>query len=275
MNTQSLTRFTAFLALSAGTALAEVSAKRKSPTSKFYVAEVTGFAQVDTGEKVEDLTEKSVFDAEGTVVETKPDSVNALVMSNGTGIYFAPSTKMAIKRFLQEPFTPNRTDLDSEPSMSQTRTTLARGSIGLCCGKLVAGSSMIYETPHGSVNILSQNAQKLAIEISDTSTTITLFEGAVSLRGDNMGGGEALQAGQQAVIRTRGLNQPPEIKIGTIPEDQRERIEDMVNSACQARKKVYFDTTQVQPDGTDLAPIELTPASPANIGTIISPARVN
>lgn len=192
MNAKAQAQFTGLLAFSVVTAFAQVSAKRKSPTSKFYVAEVAGFAQVDTGEKVEDLTEKSVFDAEGTVVETKPESANSLVLSNGTGIYFAPSTKMAINRFLQEPFTPNRADLDSEPSMSQTRTTLAHGSVGLCCGKLVAGSSMVYDTPHGSVNIHSQNPQKLAIEISDTSTTITLFEGSVSLRGDNMAGGEAL-----------------------------------------------------------------------------------
>lgn len=132
MNAKAQAQFTALLAFSVGTAFAQVSAKRKSPTSKFYVAEVAGFAQVDTGEKVEDLTEKSVFDAEGTVVETKPESANSLVLSNGTGIYFAPSTKMAINRFLQEPFTPNRADLDSEPSMSQTRTTLAHGSVGLC-----------------------------------------------------------------------------------------------------------------------------------------------
>lgn len=77
------------------------------------------------------------------------------------------------------------------------------------------------------------------------------------------------------MIRSRGLNQPPEIKVSPIPADQRERIEDMVNSACQARKKVYFDTTQVPPEATDLVPIELTPASPADVGTIISPARVN
>lgn len=275
MKAKALLPFTVLLALSAGVALAQTSSNRKSPTSKFYVAEVTGFAQVDNGEKVEDLVEKSVFDAEGTVVETKPDSINALVMSNGTGIYFTPNTKLAINRFLQEPFSPNRTDIESEPSMSQTRTALARGSVGLCTGKLVAGSTMVYDTPNGSVNILSQNTQKLAIEISDTSTTVTLFEGSITLRGDKLSGGEALQPGQQAVILNRGSNQPPEIKIGTIPEDQRERIEDMVNGACQARKKVYFDAAEVQPNATDFVPIEVTPAAPADIGTIVSPARVN
>jgi len=282
MNAKVLTQFAALLALSAGVAFAQTTSKRKSPTSKFYVAEVKGFSQVNTGEKIEDLTEKSVFDAEGTVIETKPESDNALVMSNGTGIHFAPDTKLAVKRFLQEPFSPNRTDLESEPSMSQTKTMLSRGSVGLCSGKLVAGSTMVYDTPHGSVNILSQNTQKLAIEISENTTTVTLFEGSLTLRGDNMAGGESLQPGQQAVIRSRGLNQPPEIKIVTIPEDQRERIEDMVNGACQARRKVYFDIAEremdvdgapsVDVDG-DLVPIDLAPVDPSEIGTIVSPSR--
>lgn len=279
MNVKVLTQFAALLALSAGVAFAQSTSKRKSPTSKFYVAEVNGFSQVNTGEKIEDLTEKSVFDAEGAVIETKPESNNALVMSNGTGIYSAPDTKLSFKRFLQEPFSPNRTDLESEPSMSQTKAVLSHGSVALCSGKLVAGSSMVYDTPHGSINILSQNTQKLAIEISENTTTITLFEGSLTLRGDNMAGGESLKPGQQAVIRSRGLNQPPEIKIGTIPENQRERIEDMVNGACQARQKVYFDVAEPQMDAgdeaSDLVPIDLTPSTPSEIGTIVSPARRN
>jgi hypothetical protein len=256
---------------------AQDSAKRRSPTSKFYVAEVEGFAEVNTGEKIEDLTEKSVFDAEGTVIQTKPDSSNALVMSNGVGIYFEPDTKLSINRFLQEPFQPNRTDLESEPSVSQTRTRLGRGGVGICTGKLVAGSSMVYDTPHGSLNILSQNTQKVAVQVSDESTIVTLFEGAITLRGDNMAGGESLEPGQQAVITSRGLNQPPSITIGPLPEKDRGKLEDMVNGACQARRKVYFDTVERQNnvDGATsvLQPIVVNPVNPNNVGPIVSPAR--
>lgn len=277
MHLKAFVRYCMLLALSGAVTFAQTTSKRKSPTSKFYVAEVEGFAQVNTGEKIEDLTEKSVFDAEGTVIETKPDSSNSLVMSNGVGINFAPDTKLVVRRFLQEPFQPNRTDLETEPSVSQTRTSLARGAVGICSGKLIAGSSMVYDTPHGSVNILSQNTQKAAIEIGDDVTTITLFEGAITLRGDNMAGGEALQPGQQAVIRKRGVNQPPEITITAIPPDQRERLEDMVNSACQARKKVYFDTAERQNDldgeDSEIIARPLTPLDPTEVGPIVSPAR--
>jgi len=278
MQSKAFFRFCAFLALSGAAVHAQTtSSKRRNPTSKFYVAEVEGFAQVNTGEKIEDLTEKSVFDAEGTIVETKPDSSNALVMSNGVGLNFGPDTKLVVKRFLQEPFQPNRTDLDSEPSVSQTRTQLTRGAVGICTGKLVAGSSMIYDTPHGSVNILSQSVQKASLQITDETTTITLFEGAITLRGDNMAGGEALQAGQQAVIRRRGADQPPEITITPIPAEQKDQLEDMVNSACQARKKVYFDVAERQNDvegaTSDLEPVVVNPIDPTEVGPVVSPAR--
>lgn len=277
MRSKAFFHYCACLAFAGATVFAQTTSKRKNPTSKFYVAEVEGFAQVNTGEKIEDLTEKSVFDAEGTIVETKPDSANSLVMSNGVGINFAADTKLVVKRFLQEPFQPNRTDLDSEPSVSQTRTILARGAVGICSGKLVAGSSMVYDTPHGSVNILSQNTQKVSLEINDDTTTVTLFEGAITLRGDNMAGGEALNAGQQAVIRKRGMNHPPEISISPIPKEQEERLENMVNSACQARKKVYFDVAerQNQVDGatSELAPVVVNPVDPTEVGPVVSPAR--
>lgn len=277
MQTKLIATLCAVLLIGVTVAFAQTSAKRKSPTSKFYVAEVDGFSQVNTGEKIEDLTEKSVFDAEGTIIETKPESSSALVMSNGVGIFFAPDTKLVVNRFLQEPFMPNRTDLESEPSVSQTRTNLTRGSVGICTGKLIAGSSMIYNTPHASLNVLSQNTQKFVVQATDEGTVVTLFEGAITLRGDNMAGGESLQPGQQAVIKPRGLNQPPEITIGPIPEDQRDALESMVNGACQARSKVYFDTVDRlnNVDGaiSALRPVTVSPVRPSEVGPIISPAR--
>lgn len=278
MQTKLLATLCALLLVGGSAGFGQTSAKRKSPTSKFYVAEVEGFAQVNTGEKIEDLTEKSVFDAEGTVIETKPDSVNALVMSNGAGIYFAPDSKLTVTRFLQEPFQPNRTDLESEPSVSQTRTQLSRGAVGICTGKLIAGSSMIYNTPHTSINVLSQNTQKFVVQTSDESTVVTLFEGGITLRGANMAGGESLVPGQQATIVSRGLNQPPSITIGPIPGDQRESLENMVNGACQARSKVYFDTVDrlnnVDGATSELRPITVTPIKPSEVGPIVSPARL-
>ncbi len=277
MKVTPLTLICLLLGVASTQAFAQNSVTKKTPTSKFYVADVKGFAEVNTGTKIEDLTEKSVFDAEGTIIETKADSTNAVVMSNGAGIYFAPDTRLAVKRFAQEPFSPNRTDLDSEPSVSQTRNVLARGAVGICTGKLVAGSSMVYDTLNTSLNILSQSVQKIAIQSTDEGTTVTLFEGALTLRGDNMAGGEPLKPGQQALVRSRGVGQPPIITIRPIPSEMREGLEDMVNGACQARRKVYFDTVERQNtvEGTtsELKAVTVNPVNPTEVGPIVSPAR--
>jgi hypothetical protein len=51
----------------------------------------------------------------------------------------------------------------------------------------------------------------------------------------------------------------------------------MVNSACQARKKVYFDVADRQNDlegsSTQLVPRPVRPTDPINVGPIVSPAR--
>ena len=139
----------AFLGLAAALLLASHSwaDAKKNPTSKFYVADVDGDAEIDTGDRVDDLTKSSVYNAEGTVVETKPNATNAMVFSNGTGIFFDQDTRVEVKQFDQEPFVPNRTDMDTEPSVSQTQAYVPRGTVGICTSQLVAGSSMNYQTP--------------------------------------------------------------------------------------------------------------------------------
>src|SRR5436305_1734700 len=135
--------------------------KGKNPASKMYVSDVGGEAQINTGEKIQDLTKRSVYNAEGTVIQTKKveegqakgKNFSTMVYSNGTGAYFDADTRVEVKKFEQEPFTPNRGDMDVEPSISQTQAFVAHGSVGLCTSKQVAGSSMTYQTPHASVAI--------------------------------------------------------------------------------------------------------------------------
>ena len=131
-----------------------LQAAKKSPTSKLYVADLEGQSEIDTGERIEELNEKSVHNAQGTVIQTNSDSVNAMVFSNGTGVFLDRDSRLEIRRFVQEPFSPERTDLEAEPSISQTAAFLPRGTVGLCTPRMVAGSSMNYMTPEGGVSIL-------------------------------------------------------------------------------------------------------------------------
>jgi hypothetical protein len=213
----------------------QAQSRKKNPTSKVYVADVSGTAQIDTGETIDDLTKRSVYNAQGTVIETKEESTNAMVWSNGTGIYFAPETRLEVKRFVQEPFIPNRNDMEVEPSISRTETFMPRGAVGLCTSKLVAGSTMNYSTPHASVRL---KGRKAVIEVGQDETVVSLLEGDITVRaGERDRGGQILEQGQQAIIRRDGT-----ITIQAIPEAQMKVLDDMVAMACMARKSVYFDT---------------------------------
>ena len=214
---------------------------KKNPTSKLYVADLEGIAEIDTGERIEELSKRSVHNAQGTIIQTLVDSSNAMVFSNGTGIYFAPDTRVEVKRFSQEPFSPNRTDLETEPSISQTFGFIPRGAVGLCVPKLVAGSSMVYQTPQSSVNI---RGKKVVIETDGFETKISMVEGESTVKGDSPnGGGQTIKGGEQAIIR-RLPGRKPTIEIQPIPDEEVEAIQDKVTLACNARKTVYFDVAE-------------------------------
>ena len=217
---------------------AQTATKKKNPTSKFYVADVDGEAQIDTGDRVDDLNKKSVYNAEGTVIETKPKASNAMVFSNGTGIFFDEDTRVEVKHFEQEPFVPNRTDMETEPSISQTQAYLPRGTVGLCTSKLVAGSNMTYRTALGAVNI---RGGKVVIQSTGGVTKISMLEGESTVLGGNVNtGGHPLKDGQQAIITAGAPGMPPHVHIQDIPHNEKSSLEGRVTMACTAKKTVYF-----------------------------------
>lgn len=220
---------------------------RKNPASKIYVADVNGEALIDTGEAIEDLTKRSVYTVQGAVIETKkPENesdrsknFSTMVYSNGTGAFFDADTRVEVKRFVQEPFTPNRNDMDVEPSISQTQAFLSRGAVGLCNSKFVAGSNMVYNTQHGSINI---RGKKLVIEAQDDVTKISMLEGESTVRGGPQDtGGHQLKVGEQALIKRGGPGQPNVVQIRSIPKEEMAKLDDQVAMACMAKKSVYFE----------------------------------
>ena len=224
--------------------------KKKNPASKMFIADVNGNAQIDTGDNIQDLNKKSVYNAEGTTIETKKAGANGdkgqtyttSVFSNGTGAYFDEDTKVEVKKFVQEPFTPNRTDMDVEPSISQTQAVVSRGTVGLCSSKPVAGSSTNFSTSQGSVNI---RGGKIVIEANDNETKVSMLDGDSTVRGGDLDmGGNVLKSGQQAIIRKARAGQPSQVVVQPIPPTEMRALDDKVSMACMAKKTVYFEVKE-------------------------------
>jgi hypothetical protein len=235
--------------------------KKKGPTSKLYMAEAEGETQIQNGDKIYTARQATAFDAPGTVIETKANSHNALVFSNGTGLFVDQSTHVEINRFVQEPFRPERnSQLDSpyEPSVSQSDVFVSRGAVGICTTQMISGSSMLYTTPHGEMNI---RGGRVSIESNPTGTVIDLLEGDITVRhNDRDIGGQILRPGERATIHppaAAGLR--PVVTISPIPREAMQAAEDRTNTACNAKKSVTFEIIEKkaeigldQPEGEEI-----------------------
>jgi len=249
--------------------------KKKGPTSKIYLAEAKGDTEIQTGDKVYAGRQATAFDAPGTVIETKGDSHDAFVYSNGTGLFVDQNTRVEIDRFVQEPFTPRRdqsADTPVEPSISQSDVFVARGAVGICTSQLVSGSSMNYSTPQAGVNIRNG---KVSIETNADTTTIDLLDGDLTVRGGSKDiGGQILRPGERAVIQPGAIGQPPKITISRIPPEQLQAVDERVTIACNARKTVTFAVIEQKATvGLDTAETSTAPAgsAPATSGASNDP----
>lgn len=229
---------------------------RKNPTSKLYVADTKGPGQIDTGEKIEPLSVKTAYNAEGASIETKADSANTFVFSNGSALAVGPNCRFEVKKFVQEPFTPNRNDLEVEPSISQTVVKISQGCVGLCTSRLVAGSSMTYQTPHGSINV---RGHKILVDVSENETVISLLEGDVTVLSTDGSASQTLKPGQQAVLHQAAAGQAPSIETRAITPEASSKADEQVSIACIARRTVFFEA--VDPNSSDIQAVQIQTAN--------------
>lgn len=216
--------------------------KKQGPTSKLYIAETKGDTQIQSVDRIYAARQATAFDAPGTAIETKENAHNALVYSNGTGVFIDQNTRVEVARFVQGPFTPgrnDRVDAGSEPSVSQSDVFVSRGAVGVCTSLLVSGSSMNYGTPQGAVTI---RGGKLSLETNANETIVDLLEGDITVRGGGKdSGGQVLRPGERAIIRSGAAGQPSRISISPIPRELLPALDERVTIACNAKKTVTFD----------------------------------
>lgn len=246
-----------------------------TPVAKLFIVEVKGETQVTSGGRVHEARPANTFDAPGAVIETQPDAHNAIVLSNGSGVFVDADTRLEIERFTQEPFIPSLHSIDTEPSISHSSVYLSRGFVGICTSQMASGSSMISTTAHAAVII---RGRKIGIRTNLEETTVYLLDGDVTVRPrEGNLGGQLLRPGEQAVIRPARPGQPPSVTISPIPAELRQLLDDRVSVACSARRTVSFETIERRTDGDQpVAEIVPRPVVPAEVPPrlVVSPDRL-
>lgn len=201
---KSPSRLTAVVALSC--ALTAPAVAQETVPGKFYVTEITGAVTSIVGEKVLELHKGDSFPAQGARIETGPGSSLVLVYSNGTSLFVDENTSVEIKRFDQRSFPPGIDTTVIEPSISWTIGEITRGRIVISTNQLVAGTSMVYHTPHAQVKI---RGKQVVIEVKDEETRVAVPVGDVTLIARNApptDAGQLVKSGQLATVSSRVLN---------------------------------------------------------------------
>jgi hypothetical protein len=232
-------------------ATAHAQDRKKNPTSKMYVADTTGDTQIDTGSEIDDLTKRSVYNAEGTTLETKPHSTASIVLSNGTGLFVDVDTRIVVKRFEQESFKPNRADIEDEPSISTTHVFVEHGVIGVSTSKMVAGSTMEFDTALASAWIRGRQA---VITSGDNVTVISMVQGDAEVQAGPLDTPHEVKNGNQMIIKPGKTGEKNVVLVRQIPDgdanEARAWLDERVVTADNARKLVYFEV-QAHNKGAD------------------------
>jgi hypothetical protein len=122
--------------------------------------------------------------------------------------------------------------------VSQSNVLVSFGAVGICTSQLISGSTMLYATPHATINI---RGGKVVIESGPEGTMVDLLEGDLTVRsGDKDVGGQILRPGERAIVRHAAIGSEPLITIQPIPDDALPLDERRVEMACNARKSVTF-----------------------------------
>ena len=239
------TRIPLFLLTALGAALAAVSSpaaqdqpdKGKGPTSKIYLAETSGETRIINHDKLYTPRQATAFDAPGTIIETKADSHDAFVYSNGTGMFVDQNSRVEIGLFTQEPFRgagDTKAGAAGEPSVSQSNVTVVRGSVSVCSSQLRPGSTMTYTTPQAVIVIRSG---RVAIETGNGKTTVDLLDGDATVRSvGQQSGGQTLRTGDRAVILGAPDGQAAAVALSQTPMELQAGLDHNATIACNASR---------------------------------------
>jgi hypothetical protein len=245
--------------------VALLAEEKTNPASKAYVFDVVGDSIVfESDGNVKDVQKREIYTAEGISFVTNKKSNQTFVLSNGVGVHMEEDSHLDIKRFMQEPFTPNRVELEVEPSISQTKAFIPHGYVAICTPKIVAGSNMVYETAFGRVKLYTSS--KIVINRLQERMEVIVVEGEVviQINANNFG---SVKVGEKALVNGR------DVVVQKAEKEELKRAIETTAFACNARKAVLFEPKDV---GTGVRELVAIPLLPVNLPTefVISPARL-
>ena len=213
-----------------------------SPISKVYFAAVRGAdAFVHQGDRSQPISPKETYAAAGLGIETQAGAIVTMVFSNGLAVQLHADTRLKVKRFAQEPFRPNRTDIQLEPSISDVELDLAYGTMVISTAKLVPGSRLNLETNRAEVNA---QGGTMIVTANPEETDVSVVTGACTIYGHNDGTHfDAVKEGEMAKVHLAATDATGAVVIEVTPMTKPElaTLTGQTDDITLAKRTVYFD----------------------------------
>ncbi len=214
---------------------------------------------------------------QGDIIVTAKASSVVLVFSNGSTINLGQDSRMAIDEFLQDPFSQDIkvSELNAEPSKSQTKLALTYGELVGNVKKLHGDSSFLVQTPVGAAGIRGTTF-RLVYRPSGTGQaffTLSTASGEVIFQGTT-GSPVPVPANQEVDIQVTinevtGAVESVQVVSKDISPDAAQAIEQQVTQALDSTKDTVFPANpapsgEAQPPPPPPTTVEPPPTTPGS-----------
>lgn len=123
------------------------------------------------------LQPHDIIFADNSSITTSEDGHGFIVFSNGISLGIDNLSTIEIERYRQLPFPSNKESLSFEPSVSELKIRLDKGSFALVSDHLSPLSKFIIELPIGELRVHSASAY---INYDETGVRITAYSGSLT-----------------------------------------------------------------------------------------------
>lgn len=169
-------------------------------------------------------------------VETGTSGYLGLSLSNNTGLFVGPKTRLHLVRFRQQPFGPDKESRDYEPSRSQTELLLDDGRIAVAAPGLSPLSTFEVSTVAGTVSVRGATG---LIQSGDGSTSVASSNGNFVIVRADTGARSFVSADQGICIeQLKGAAQQTESRFAR--KNFSASFQELVGAAKHARSRTLF-----------------------------------
>lgn len=230
------------LSVAAALAAATLSQAQDRIVGRLFVVDVTGDVHLVEAGKIVPFKSGDILQCKNIVIESGPESSASGVLSNNTGLFIGPNSRIELTRFEQAPFVADPNRVEDEPSISNIEGVIYSGTIAFCLANQVFGSTSKYSVLGADVSV---RGKRIVTEATDAKTIFYVVDGEVTVKaGPDDQGGTVAQSNQQVSITPGVGGAYPVIAVSEIDPSAADKLNNALSAACLARRAVFFATPE-------------------------------